>query len=153
MVKVVVWTSRRFGVQHHRQSVAMKGKVGFPTITDLIYKYCGTEIGTLVLFGASSYQLHHRGQSTCKKNNIPVNTCGINLHGDFFFLKQAKSTIFISVENFAFSTEVGSRIVKASIGWNYLVVVTASSGLIYRFVHRARKKVVRCDEFGIVTHF
>ena len=29
MVKVVVWTSRRFSVQHHRQSVAMKGKVGY----------------------------------------------------------------------------------------------------------------------------
>ena len=26
---VVVGLKRRFGVQHHRQSVAMKGKVGF----------------------------------------------------------------------------------------------------------------------------
>ena len=28
VVKVGRWTSRRFGVQHHRQSVARKGKVG-----------------------------------------------------------------------------------------------------------------------------
>ena len=28
VVKVGRWTLRRFGVQHHRQSVAMKGKVG-----------------------------------------------------------------------------------------------------------------------------
>ena len=28
VVKGSSWTSRRFGVQHHRQSVAMKGKVG-----------------------------------------------------------------------------------------------------------------------------
>ena len=31
VVKVGSWTLRRFGVQHHRQSVAMKGKVGFET--------------------------------------------------------------------------------------------------------------------------
>ena len=31
VVKVGSWTLRRFGVQHHRQSVAMKGKVGKPT--------------------------------------------------------------------------------------------------------------------------
>ena len=29
VVKVGRWTLRRFGVQHHRQSVARKGKVGF----------------------------------------------------------------------------------------------------------------------------
>ena len=29
VVKGSSWTLRRFGVQHHRQSVAMKGKVGF----------------------------------------------------------------------------------------------------------------------------
>ena len=28
VVKGSSWTLRRFGVQHHRQSVAMKGKVG-----------------------------------------------------------------------------------------------------------------------------
>ena len=31
VVKVGSWTLRRFGVQHHRQSVAMKGKVGYLT--------------------------------------------------------------------------------------------------------------------------
>ena len=29
VVKGSSWTYRRFGVQHHRQSVAMKGKVGY----------------------------------------------------------------------------------------------------------------------------
>ena len=29
VVKGSGWTSRRFRVQHHRQSVAMKGTVGF----------------------------------------------------------------------------------------------------------------------------
>ena len=28
VVKVGCWILRRFGVQHHRQSIAMKGKVG-----------------------------------------------------------------------------------------------------------------------------
>ena len=42
MVKVGRWTLRRFGVQHHRQSVAMKGKVGsFPFMaTD--WRWCWT---------------------------------------------------------------------------------------------------------------
>ena len=32
MVKDGRWTLRRFGVQYHRQSVAMRGKVGFPNL-------------------------------------------------------------------------------------------------------------------------
>ena len=60
MVKVVVWTSRRFGVQHHRQSVAMKGKVG---LTQTYFSFHGYRL-TMVLNTETSwspnYYLYHR---------------------------------------------------------------------------------------------
>ena len=47
VVKVGRWTLRRFGVQHHRQSVAMKGKVGlnWEWYGFFIYRKCMSGIG------------------------------------------------------------------------------------------------------------
>ena len=54
--KVGSWTSRRFGVQHHRQSVAMKGKV---VLTYLLWLPTddGVEHRNVL---KSNYQLYHR---------------------------------------------------------------------------------------------
>ena len=45
VVKVGRWTLRRFGVQHHRQSVAMKGKVGLKPTYLLFLSWLQTDDG------------------------------------------------------------------------------------------------------------
>ena len=59
------WTSRRFGVQHHRQSVAMKGKVGLNLLfLSWLLSDDGVEHRNVL---RSNYYLYHRIYLTINK--------------------------------------------------------------------------------------